>query len=745
MILLSILISSGLVGTSENYSQNASISVWARASGEHSIAVLVNYTIYDKLQESFKYLQEVMNNTGYSYSFSYFKIRNENAQSIRNILKNEYEAHNIVGAILVGNIPLYRYEDEAIGEVIEFPYYYMDLNGVWKDSDGDGIIDTPGGDYYPEIWVGIVRSTGDGNNVTQIESYIGRVIGYLNGKLNPEVKSGAFIDDDFLYMDDKVKEYLAYPYLGEDILDENTNTKDFLKFLSQNYAYAYLIVHSDGSSYFVRTSEGFERIFPNNLKSVNGLFYTDFSCYGASFEKGAVANYLLMGRNSSALGVLTYTGLGDPDAMPYYHLDLGEGMSFGDALFGYMLGVNKYYFNAHIAMLAYLGFPFLKPWRPYGYKEIRDLEIGGNIELLKYAQKYGWAGEGTKKDPIRISNLMIFSTQGYGSLQLINVSLYVEISHCWILTRFSEGIGVWSSQNVVIENNTVYYSSIYVARSENVSLEGNFVEGVPYYGAHRIIGSIEILNSSYIKVSGNKIRNGGGINVHGKMIGSLNNGVLTFKIYYSKNINVSNNQVEGWFGITFAGVKDSCAYRNKLEFIYGGLKFYYSKDNFIIENDVVLIFTSNTWTFGNTHDYYLDIFSSHNNYFYLNNFIYKGTPPKDVDFSAFVQIGKFSAPSTESIINYWNTSKYGNYWQWWAQKNDTNDEDGDGIVDYPYVLGVNNTDYKPLKEPYAWKMNNNVQNNPGGMEYDMLYTTLAVFGIVLVVVLASLHRKLQKH
>lgn len=733
-----LLLSSSYVFSSA--SENHNFKNFRAPPIQTPILALVNSTIYEKIVPLLTSLEEAMYNA--SYFYYYFIIKNvsgEDPEGIREMIKEEYDSKSISGAVLIGNIPLARYEDKVMGNVIEFPYYYMDLNGEWKDTDEDGIIDTPSGDYFPEIWVGIVRSTGDGNNVTQIEAYIQKVIDYVNGKFEPIVKSGAFLDDDFLYLDEKIKEYLAYTYFGTDVIDENTTSQTFLKFLSENYAYAYFIVHSDGSAYFIKTSQGSERVTPDEIEG-KALFYTDFSCYGASFERGAIANYLIMDENSNALGVLTYTGSGHPDSMDIYHTNLGWGRSFGESLIQqiYASTQNTTYFNTHIAMLVYLGFPFLKPWRPHGYREVRYLEIEGNEEFLDYAEMYSWRGSGSEKDPIKISNIMIFSPLGEWGLVLKNITLHVEISHCWILTPL--GVQILHSNNVIIKDNKLYYSKIYVANSENILVENNYIEGIEYYMFSGMWNSIAISNSSFIKVYGNEISNGTGIGIYGKrMVVGVNNGVPTFKIYYARHINVSYNKIEGLFGVGFSEVRDSYIYRNDIQFTVGGFSLFYSNHNLVTENNFTLIFTNNTWTSGNTHDYYLSIFSSHDNYIYLNNFVYNGTPPEYVIFSAFIRIGS-PFLSNESIKNCWNSSKYGNYWQWWAEKNDTNDEDEDGIVDYPYVLEVNNTDYKPLKEPYVWKM-----NIPTGMGYDVLYTTLAVLGIVLVVVvIALMHRKLQK-
>ncbi len=52
----------------------------------------------------------------------------------------------------------------------------------------------------------------------------------------------------------------------------------------------------------------------------------------------------------------------------------------------------------------------------------------------------------------------------------------------------------------------------------------------------------------------------------------------------------------------------------------------------------------------------------------------------------------------DTLNNTWNNSYLGNYWHDWAMNNDTNDMNGDGIVDWPYVLDVaNDMDHYPLK------------------------------------------------
>ncbi len=717
-------------GTSKNHNFNGFENYEAPAYLTPILA-LVNSTIYQKVIPILNSLEGAMQNAHYFYYFIIKNVSGKNPEEIREMIKKEYESKSIKGAVLIGNVPLARYEDKAIGDVIEFPYYYMDLDGKWKDTNGDGIIDTPSGNYSPEIWVGIVRSADeDGNNVTQIKEYIDKTIDYIDGKYYPRVQSGAFIDDDFLYLDDKIKSSLTSLYIGEEVVDQNTNSTTFLKFLSNNYAYAYFIAHSDGKSYIIKTPRGYEKVYPEELAHINALFYTDFSCYAASFERGAIANYLIMGKNSKSLGVLTYTAEGVPEPLLYYNMDIGEGMSFGKALVDYIRTVtaNKTYFNAHIAMLAYLGFPFLKPWRPSGYKDFRTLDIRGNGELLNYASIYGWKGNGTKDSPIQISHIMIFQPRGNGDISLHNITIYVELSDCWVLGGL--GINVVHSKNVVIKSNKIYYATIVIFNSKKIKVENNLLESHGHF-----YNSIYVYNSTSVDITHNTINNGLGIVVRGYY--EFNNGTLTYKhIYYSK-VNISYNKLNQ-SGIYLFGVANSIIFRNHVEFKSVGLSLEVSNNNLIEENNFTLLlkdFLNVSLNWGAVC--YLSLSNSYGNRIYLNNFMYKGPMPGYIDFSKLVCVTSEGLPpltQPETNRNYWDNGKYGNYWEWWANKNDTNDKNNDGIVDYPYVIDANNTDYMPLKHPFVWKIKEN-----SGFPY--VYITAIAFIVVILLLLAIYFKK----
>ena len=96
-------------------------------------------------------------------------------------LKNFILAHstNLAGCALVGDLPAAWYELDVWGHE-EFPsdLYFMDLDGTWSDSDGDGRFDghaAGSGDEGPEIYLGrIATHMMSGDEVTLLRDYFAK-------------------------------------------------------------------------------------------------------------------------------------------------------------------------------------------------------------------------------------------------------------------------------------------------------------------------------------------------------------------------------------------------------------------------------------------------------------------------------------------------------------------------------------------------------------------------------------------
>jgi len=135
-------------------------------------------------------------------------------EEIRSLLQKEYEKDGgLAGALLVGNIPAMLFNEKDIqGDPYRHDHlcdlFYMDLDGFWEDSDGNGVYDTHRdikihfinrimrlinekvhvlGNYRsPEIWVSRIRADtlpSLGNEIELLKTYFAKNHAYRTGKM----------------------------------------------------------------------------------------------------------------------------------------------------------------------------------------------------------------------------------------------------------------------------------------------------------------------------------------------------------------------------------------------------------------------------------------------------------------------------------------------------------------------------------------------------------------------------------
>ena len=120
------------------------------------------------------------------------------SSDLREFLQGQTE---LGGAILVGNLPVAWYEMDEWGHE-EFPMdlYFMDLDGIWSDSDVDGLLDGHSGDRAPEIWIGRIdpHAMEFGNELFLLKDYFAKNHAYRTGSMAVPARALAFNDDRLL-------------------------------------------------------------------------------------------------------------------------------------------------------------------------------------------------------------------------------------------------------------------------------------------------------------------------------------------------------------------------------------------------------------------------------------------------------------------------------------------------------------------------------------------------------------------
>ena len=301
------------------------------------VDILVNSSLYEEIQSSLEQFVSDLENEGYSIRID--TVSGGTPADLRshlNVLLNQ----GLVGAIFIGNLPVawYHMDEPGWGMVEEFPidYYFMDLDGNWIDSNGDGFLDEHTGNTEPEIWVGRLYAGALTMSAEKsaLERYFQKNHAYRTGSLSLPDRALSMIDDDWIYWYDTVSLNLIFDTV--DVLTNPyvTTAEEFRNRLTEGYTLVHIASHSSpwghtfkplnyGGTYF-----NFET-FPLNPRA---FFYNLFSCSATRFvENDDIGNSYLY---YSDYGLLV-VGSTKSGAMHGHYEDfygpLGDGRTFGEA------------------------------------------------------------------------------------------------------------------------------------------------------------------------------------------------------------------------------------------------------------------------------------------------------------------------------------------------------------------------------------------------------------------------------
>ena len=136
---------------------------------------MISEIYWDIYAEVDQYRREFIENHGILAYLKRFS-RYASAETLRRYLNRVYNYYlkhgcDFLGAVFVGDLPYMLFEVEnpwsfriEMNKTYKLPFlgsevfpcdlYFMDLDGAWTDSDGDGALDIHDGDVRPEIFIG---------------------------------------------------------------------------------------------------------------------------------------------------------------------------------------------------------------------------------------------------------------------------------------------------------------------------------------------------------------------------------------------------------------------------------------------------------------------------------------------------------------------------------------------------------------------------------------------------------------
>ena len=361
--------------------------------------ILVEREIYSDIYDAVEtYKREIMRAYGV-LAYTVPVSRHASPSGLRSYLRAVYEYYSergcdLVGAVFIGDLPYALFELRntqafisrmnetykivfASYEVFPCDLYFMDLNGVWLDKDGNGILDTHEGDVYPEIFIGRVfpNTITRSKKVECIKNYLSKELNYIRGNIAIKPKALVYVDDDWEAFAETFADACRKAFSEVVLIREKqvTNAKDYKQRL-RNYwdgwIFVHVAVHGTPNSHDFGPGghgEGLVTSIDIDFVKPKPLFYLLFSCSNAKYTTPwyIAGQYLWCG---DGLLSVSSTKVGGMLSYEYFYEPLGKGYCFGEAFkrwFAQVLkGSDKSGIMAWFYGMTIIGDPILTPAPP---------------------------------------------------------------------------------------------------------------------------------------------------------------------------------------------------------------------------------------------------------------------------------------------------------------------------------------------------------------------------------------------
>ena len=321
--------------------------IYSGSKGDTPVCIVINNLLQPLIQSSFSVFLDDLEDEGYAPNV-YTAINNGDEIALKDILVSEWNGRNIVGAILIGDLPIAWYEMTWWGDE-EFPIdlFFMDLDGRWLDHDFDGLYEGHGdgtGDMEADIWVGRLLAFNltehNASEIAMMNNYFDKNHRYRTGEFGLIDKALAYIDNDWCIYGWEDEVALAYP-VTDAVTDPYVTTReDYMQRVreSTNNQYENLLIcsHSSPWAHYLYWGDGpYDYSLFHNYEieqiDVQAFFYNLFACSNARYvEEDDMGSWYTF---QSTYGLLSVgsTKTGSMLCFFGYYEPLGNGASFGDA------------------------------------------------------------------------------------------------------------------------------------------------------------------------------------------------------------------------------------------------------------------------------------------------------------------------------------------------------------------------------------------------------------------------------
>ncbi|MEA2031614.1 MAG: Ig domain-containing protein, partial [candidate division Zixibacteria bacterium] len=305
--------------------------------------IFIDSALYDQIQASINLY--ALDLTGEGYDVKVYSICGGNPSDLRAFINDKY-LEGMAGCVFIGDLPVAWYETD-FGDPpshAEFPIdlYYMDLDGIFTDSDVDGMYDSHIGDVTPEIWMGRLTAsplTMDGaNEIDLLVDYFDRNHQYRCGLLPLNNKALVYIDDDWEPGSSWWNMNVGEAYANREFVNDKWTTwsPDYESRLPNNYGFIQVCAHSwpEGHA-FKNPDDNWSYTYNSEVKGLQPVshFYNLFACSNARYvEENYMSGWYIFGQEYG-LAAIGSTKSGSMLAFEDFYHPFGEGKGIGQAYF----------------------------------------------------------------------------------------------------------------------------------------------------------------------------------------------------------------------------------------------------------------------------------------------------------------------------------------------------------------------------------------------------------------------------
>ena len=324
-----------------------------------SFLIITTSNLYDSLTSELRtYAEDVHSIYGYGI---YLETSDyATPEQLKSIILN-YQ-HNLCGVLFVGNVGecLFEIENDYGQDgyrIWPCDLYFMDLDGIWTDSDGNGIYDLHTGNVAPEIYVARLSAVG----MESLGSEIYLIKNQLQKSHDFWWKTSYHGNDTVLnyidetWNDDFYPSVISTVFPSGNVVDVRYNgpgslfsPSDYLSRLySGNYGFTQLAAHSAPDKHMFTTGNVYLNSIINNQS--NNFAYHLFCCSACNWMAASNQGYLggaYLFNQGKTMTVIGTTKTGGMWAVRYFYSRFSS-YNIGDSFVGWW---NQMYGNTHSSM-----------------------------------------------------------------------------------------------------------------------------------------------------------------------------------------------------------------------------------------------------------------------------------------------------------------------------------------------------------------------------------------------------------